>query len=156
MPKYDTLEVFKYFEEGLRGSVIDRWFSGPVPGFSLADLGISNQSLEETLEQCRRAISDRWMMPSKPVGEPERNLEALVGHLAERCQRIFAHAGGAASRTAGLKMERDGIGELCDDVFRERTVMNEVRVDWTINDWTHDAQGRRGSAAPRCMPGELA
>jgi anaphase-promoting complex subunit 4 len=56
-PKHDVLEVNNYFMSGLVVSSIDKWFMGPVPRFTMQDLGIPalGRDLSAVLERSRKA-----------------------------------------------------------------------------------------------------
>lgn len=69
----------------------------------------------------------------------DRNLEALIQELAERCQQIFFHASGATSRSAHVAPETEvDISQMqgekhvlqspCAFPFRERITLGEVGV----------------------------
>jgi len=55
IPRHDLLEVNNYFISGLPSSSIDKWFSGPIPEFRPADLGIPNQGKFSLVDQLKRA-----------------------------------------------------------------------------------------------------
>lgn len=71
----------------------------------------------------------------------DRNLEGVIGELAEVCERIFRHAAGATSRSAVVsgislegnrkRMEEEGRRERPEFPIRERTRLEKVAsVDW--------------------------
>jgi anaphase-promoting complex subunit 4 len=55
---HDILEVNNYFISGLAESILDRWFAGPVPSFSLSGLVETrpSQSLFAAMEEALRVI----------------------------------------------------------------------------------------------------
>ena len=153
-----------YFIDGLATSSIDKWFTGPVPQFHPVDLGIlehGNGSLADILEQARTVANDpsqmTWQMvlcclslphkaitdaplqniPRKDLSNLNRNLDALIEEMANRCQRIFHQAAGAPSRCAVVSFDSSLHTERLPEEerptesslvfpFRERTITNEV------------------------------
>ena len=166
IPRHDILEVNSYFMDGLGTSSIDKWFTGPVPQFQPVDLGIlehGNGSLTDILERARIVANDpsqmTWQMvlcrlllphkaiidaplqniPRKDLRHLNRNLDALIEELANRCQRIFYHAAGAPSRCAVVSFDSSLHTERLPEEerptesslvfpFRERTIANEVNA----------------------------
>ncbi|PPQ64261.1 hypothetical protein CVT24_008399, partial [Panaeolus cyanescens] len=110
--RHDPLEVNNYFMTGLTSSQIDKWFTGAVPHFSMADLGVSEvrgASLSDTLLRARQAASkplqvEQNIMASE-LSSVDRNMEALIQELAQQCQRVFHHASGAASRVCRISFD---------------------------------------------------
>ncbi|KAJ8522524.1 hypothetical protein ONZ45_g896 [Pleurotus djamor] len=106
--RFDVLEVNNYFISGLQVSPIDKWFIGLVPQFTPNDLGVPEQHspLQEVLERARKAAKEgkpnEYQRPvsNKELDHIDRNIDALVQELAKRCQHLFAHASGAAARSA--------------------------------------------------------
>ncbi|KAJ3575641.1 hypothetical protein NP233_g977 [Leucocoprinus birnbaumii] len=114
IPRHDILEVNAYLTSGLVVSSIDKWFIGPVPQFTPRDLGIPTEDtrpINLVLEQIRNVAGDParldWQANGirKDLSHLDRNLDALVQELALRCQRIFARAAAAASRSAIVSNE---------------------------------------------------
>ena len=73
IPRHDILEVNNYFIDGLGTSSIDKWFTGPVPQFQAADLGIleyGNGSLADILELARTVANDASQMTWETVRLP--------------------------------------------------------------------------------------
>lgn len=69
--RHDILEVNHYFMSGLPKSPIDRWFTGPVPCFTTADLNIpetKGMTLSQAIMHAREAVDDvaqtAWQMVS--------------------------------------------------------------------------------------------
>ncbi|KAF4623938.1 hypothetical protein D9613_001828 [Agrocybe pediades] len=144
--RHDILEVNNYFMEGLVTSPIDNWFIGPVPQFSLADLGIPNferGSLAQCVADAHQVATDQcqvaWQKPGpqKDVSKLDRNLEALIQDLANKCRRIFRDSSMAASRSAIVSAEP--ISQLdrvpqkdiqpeqsAGFAWRERTILDEA------------------------------
>lgn len=56
VPRHDILEVNNYFVSGLAGSVIDEWFTGPVPQFKPADLGLKDYGNDLVKDACEHAL----------------------------------------------------------------------------------------------------
>lgn len=160
IPRHDILEVNAYLMSGLVVSSIDKWFIGPVPQFTPRDLGIPTEDtrpINIVLEQIRNVAreSERldWQAVSYPrhpehivdriskngvrkdLNHLDRNLDALVQELAIRCQRIFARAAAAVSRSAIISTEHLSIasqpthGERTSDVWkiRERVLFQKVK-----------------------------
>ena len=78
-------------------------------------------------------------IPQKDLSHLNRNLDALIEEVANRCQRIFRHAAGAPSRCAIVSFdsslhterlpEEERLTELSlTSPFRERTIANEVNA----------------------------
>ncbi|KAF5355856.1 hypothetical protein D9756_003780 [Leucocoprinus leucothites] len=114
IPRHDILEANAYLMSGLVVSSIDKWFIGPVPQFTPRDLGIPTEDtrpINLVLEQIRNVAGDPgrldWQANGmrKDLSHLDRNLDALVQELAIRCQRIFARAAAAASRSAVVSDE---------------------------------------------------
>jgi anaphase-promoting complex subunit 4 len=63
-PRHDILEVNNYLMSGLVVSSIDRWFMGPVPQFSLRDLGEpgDSQAVSAVIEEARSVANDPAQM----------------------------------------------------------------------------------------------
>ena len=190
-PRHDILEVNSYFIDGLGTSSIDKWFTGPVPEFQPVDLGIlehGNGPLADILERARTIANDpsqmTWQMvlcrlllprkaiidaplqnvPRKDLSHLNRNLDALIEELANRCQRIFYQAAGAPSRCAVVSFDSSLHTERLPEEerptesslvfpFRERTIANEVNAAdfWFLKkiNLTVSAAKRRVSSTPR-------
>lgn len=71
-PRHDILEVNNYFMSGLVVSSIDKWFMGPVPQFSLQDMGVSGD---------RHDLSDVLKRAESAAADPEQVAWQLVGPL---------------------------------------------------------------------------
>ncbi|KAF8078603.1 anaphase-promoting complex, cyclosome, subunit 4-domain-containing protein [Lyophyllum atratum] len=109
-PRHDILEVNNYFISGLLTSSIDQWFIGPVPEFSLQDMGVpgGDRSVVDVLERARTVAQDptqmTWINNShllqRDLDHLDRNIDALINELATRCKHVFERAAGAASRSA--------------------------------------------------------
>ncbi|GLB36171.1 putative DEAD-domain-containing protein [Lyophyllum shimeji] len=109
-PRHDILEVNNYFISGLSTSAIDQWFTGPVPDFTLQDLGVpgGDNSILAVLKRARAVAKDpaemAWksnlQLSQRDPDQLDKNLDALINELASRCKRIFDHAAPAASRSA--------------------------------------------------------
>ena len=165
-PRHDILEVNSYFINGLGTSSIDKWFTGPVPQFQPVDLGIlehGNGSLADILERARNVANDPFQMtwqivwcrllllhkaifdlllqniPRKDLSHLDRNLDALIEEIANRCQRVFYQAAGAPSRCAVVSFDSSLHTERLPEEerptesslvfpFRERTIANEVNA----------------------------
>ena len=78
-------------------------------------------------------------IPRKDLSHLDRNLDALIEELANRCQRIFFQAAGAASRCAVVSFDSSLHAERLPEEerltesslafpFRERTIRNEVNA----------------------------
>lgn len=126
--KHDLLEVNEYFMSGLVVSSIDKWFMGPLPQFTPADLGVPGVEDWASSVQVVRDILDRpegltWppvrvdpsihmsipdspfavnMQPShhQDLSRLDRNLVSLMQELSSRCYTAFNDAANAASRSA--------------------------------------------------------
>jgi len=84
------LEVNNYFISGLLASSIDKWFSGPVPQFQPADLGVPNQgkrSLADQLERAHIFATDASQMAWQTV----RLLVKRHGNLIEVLTDFIGH-----------------------------------------------------------------
>jgi len=60
-PRYDIMQANEYMMSGLAESVLDRWFSGQVPKFSLEELGSVGEgtgNLSEVMERARNVAND--------------------------------------------------------------------------------------------------
>lgn len=106
--RYDILEVNKYLTGGLVVSSIDKWFMGPVPQYTLQDLGINatNKTLAEAIKEAKNVAENPSAQPiwqqnvrPKDLSHLDRNLDALVQELATRSGRLFDHASHAAARS---------------------------------------------------------
>lgn len=76
-PRHDILEVNNYLINGLGNSSIDKWFTGPVPQFQAADLGILENwrgSLAEVLEKARTVASE----PSEMIWQIVRPVSVVI------------------------------------------------------------------------------
>jgi anaphase-promoting complex subunit 4 len=158
--------VNSYFKDGLAVSSIDKWFTGPVPQFQPVDLGIlehGNGFLADTLKRARAVANNpsqmTWQMvlcclllphnaiidaplqntARKDLSHLNRNLDALIEDIANRCQRIFYQAAGAPSRCAVVSFDSSLHTERLPEEerptesslvfpFRERTIANEVNA----------------------------
>ncbi|KAF7436837.1 hypothetical protein PC9H_003670 [Pleurotus ostreatus] len=147
--RYDVLEVNNYFMSGLQASPIDKWFVGPIPTFTPEDLGVPDQRqpLQEVLEKARQAAKQgkeegwRKATSQKDLDHIDRNLDALAQELATRCQRIFAHAAGAVSRSASVTLK-------CVCLFRvpydAATHQQPSRVEVSIREFYLPEGGEEG------------
>ncbi|KDR85006.1 hypothetical protein GALMADRAFT_233556 [Galerina marginata CBS 339.88] len=144
--RHDILEVNNYFVEGLETSPIDNWFIGPVPWFRPVDIGIpdyGHHTLSESLQYARNVAGNASLMgwqkngPQKDLNNLDRNIEALIQELANRCQQIFHQASGAASRSAIVSFDLISNAKRVPEKersseqylgfpFRERTILNEA------------------------------
>ncbi len=69
--RHDILEVNHYFMSGLHESPIDRWFTGPVPCFNLADLNIPETkgiTLSQAIKHAREVVGDPTQTAWQMVG----------------------------------------------------------------------------------------
>jgi anaphase-promoting complex subunit 4 len=60
-PRYDIMQANAYMMSGLVESVLDKWFSGQAPKFSLEELGSVGEGtgdLTEVMERARRVAGD--------------------------------------------------------------------------------------------------
>ncbi|KAF4572895.1 hypothetical protein EYR36_007405 [Pleurotus pulmonarius] len=147
--RYDVLEVNNYFMSGLQASPIDKWFVGPIPNFTPEDFGVPSQRqpLQEVLERARQAAKQgkeegwRKATSQKDLDHIDRNLDALAQELATRCQRIFAHAAGAVSRSASVTLK-------CVCLFRvpydAATHQQPSRVEVSIREFCLPEGGEEG------------
>ncbi|KAG6902868.1 hypothetical protein C0995_010037 [Termitomyces sp. Mi166 len=147
-PRHDVLEVNNYFVSGLATSLIDRWFIGPAPQFSLQDLlRESGKSILDVVEQARTvargnhthaSLGFQSMSLHNDAKFTDKNLDSLVNELVTRCKRIFDRAAGAATRSAinrvnatsaaNLASRTTLMDHLTPSPVRERTTnVNEVR-----------------------------
>ncbi|CCM01973.1 uncharacterized protein FIBRA_04046 [Fibroporia radiculosa] len=104
-PKHDILEVNDYLASGLVVSPIDKWFTGPIPKFSVQDLGVpaTRQDLNAAMERARDALKDPQRVAWLSVSPTATRILGLINdrpELAARCQRIFVEAAGAATRSS--------------------------------------------------------
>ena len=190
-PRHDILEVNGYFISGLAKSTIDAWFIGPSPHFQIADLNIpdfKDITLAQSITRAREAADDpaqtAWQMVSAFVSSSvfdlvghslgpnqtarandlshlDRNLEALIQELTQRCQRVFHEAAGAPSGSAVVSSNAELNAERITEEerplekslafpFRERTILNEVSALYTIQIITLKALGGRMAASLGC------
>ncbi|KAG5221888.1 nucleolar DEAD-box protein required for synthesis of 60S ribosomal [Salix suchowensis] len=171
--RYDVLEVNNYFMSGLQVSPIDKWFVGPIPSFTPEDLGVLDQQqpLQEVLEKARQAAKQgkeegwRKATSQKDLDHIDRNLDALAQELTTRCQRIFAHAAGAVSRSASVTLqcgstESLGLADNPEIVIRERIItqagvnsplLHQMNYIPTLSTGLHSISGhvgKRGGTKP--------
>ncbi|KXN90007.1 hypothetical protein AN958_05012 [Leucoagaricus sp. SymC.cos] len=137
IPRHDILEVNGYLMSGLVVSSIDKWFIGPIPQFTPRDLGIPTEDtrpLNLVLEQIRNVAGRLdWQANGthRDLNHLDRNLDALVQELAICCQRIFARAAAAASRSAVVSNEhlsiayQPGHQGRATNTIRERITSNK-------------------------------
>ncbi|KAH8120371.1 anaphase-promoting complex, cyclosome, subunit 4-domain-containing protein [Phellopilus nigrolimitatus] len=109
VPRHDILEVNEYLMSGLVVSSIDRWFIGPVPQFSPDSIATPQTvDLRSVIDHACAFASDPSKLTWPPITQKkdlshlDRNLDALVHALAERCQQVFDRAARAVARTAAL------------------------------------------------------
>ena len=60
-PRYDIMQANEYMISGLAESVLDKWFSGQAPKFSLEELGSvggGTGDLTEIMERARKVAND--------------------------------------------------------------------------------------------------
>ena len=60
-PRYDIMQANEYMMFGLAESVLDKWFSGPAPKFSLEELGSVGEGtggLTEVMDRARKVAND--------------------------------------------------------------------------------------------------
>lgn len=60
-PRYDIMQANEYMMSGLAESVLDKWFSGQAPKFSLEELGSVGEGtgdLTEVMERARKVAND--------------------------------------------------------------------------------------------------
>ncbi|KAL0071986.1 hypothetical protein AAF712_000909 [Marasmius tenuissimus] len=108
--QHDILEVNQYIMSGLESSIIDKWFSGAGPSFSLQELGIPahDLSLPTVLHDAREALSCpeelAWRVNVDPseVADVDRNLQILVDDMIEKCRLVFDRSTGAVTRAATI------------------------------------------------------
>ncbi|TFK30461.1 hypothetical protein FA15DRAFT_676805 [Coprinopsis marcescibilis] len=136
--RHDILEVNNYFVSGLTTSVLDLWFEGEIPRFSPRDLGVpepDNGPLDAVIQRarsCSMSYDDmEWQenIEQNDHSSIKRNIVALTDDLAARCSNIFAHAAGAASRSAIVHHLEQPISPTESNTnlistFRERIVLN--------------------------------
>jgi anaphase-promoting complex subunit 4 len=61
LPRYDIMQANEYMMSGLAESVLDKWFSGQAPKFSLEELGSVGEgtgNLSEVMERARKVAND--------------------------------------------------------------------------------------------------
>ncbi|KAI5124653.1 hypothetical protein M0805_004261 [Coniferiporia weirii] len=109
LPRHDILEVNEYLMSGLVVSSIDRWFIGPVPQFSPDSIVAPHTTdLRSVIDRAREYAADpsklTWPLitQKRDLSHLDRNLDALVHALAEKCQQVFDRAAKAVARTAAL------------------------------------------------------
>ncbi|KAF9526443.1 anaphase-promoting complex, cyclosome, subunit 4-domain-containing protein [Crepidotus variabilis] len=130
-PRHDILEVSHYFRSGLLNNSLDGWFTGPTPNLTTSDLNIPEttdislaQAVVNAHEVLRNPTQTAWQMTvtENDLGHLDRNLEALVQELTDRCQQIFGHAAGAASRCVVVSSKPEQASAF---PFRERITFHE-------------------------------
>ena len=60
-PRYDIMQANEYMMSGLAESVLDKWFTGQAPKFSLEELGSVGEGtgdLTEVMERARNVAND--------------------------------------------------------------------------------------------------
>ena len=60
-PRYDIMQANEYMMSGLAESVLDKWFSGQAPKFSLEELGSVGEGtgdLTEVMGRARKVAND--------------------------------------------------------------------------------------------------
>lgn len=70
-PRHDILEVNSYLMSGLVVSSIDKWFMGPIPLFSLDELGTAGttqQSLSTVMERAKLVVNGPEQVAWQHVG----------------------------------------------------------------------------------------
>ena len=84
-PRHDILEVNNYLTSGLAESPIDKWFTGPIPCFSLSDLRIpdGDESIFSVLDRARRVFDDKGGMCWTEVGVMSWCISSLIGMSLE-------------------------------------------------------------------------
>ena len=84
-PRHDILEVNNYLTSGLLESPIDKWFTGPIPCFSLHDLGIPDRddSLFSVLDRVRHIFDDKRETGWTEVGMTSWCISPLIGMSLE-------------------------------------------------------------------------
>jgi hypothetical protein len=100
------------------------------------------------------------LVKENDISNLDRNLDGLVGALAEVCQRIFSHAAGASCRSAVVssfspesstkRIEGEALRETPAFPFRERTALNKVNLFRELLDLLMTVTGRRMGATFDC------
>ena len=60
-PRYDIMQANEYMMSGLVESILDKWFSGQAPKFSLEELGNVGEGtgdLTQVMERARKVAND--------------------------------------------------------------------------------------------------
>ncbi|KAJ3554550.1 hypothetical protein NM688_g3049 [Phlebia brevispora] len=134
--RHDLLEVNEYLMSGLVVSSIDKWFMGPVPSFSPAELGVPMaQDLTSSVRTVREVLNKPEGLTWPPAARHQdlsrldRNLDSLIQDLCTRCYSIFNEASNASARSAVISfgagassVEDVGAKQRAPLFVRERTV----------------------------------
>ncbi|KAF8872130.1 anaphase-promoting complex, cyclosome, subunit 4-domain-containing protein [Gymnopilus junonius] len=142
--RHDLLEVNNYLIDGLESSHVDKWFVGPVPQFQPNDMGVPSYgdvTLKGILQGARSHANNSsemsWQKGSTQnnLEKLDRNVDALIHELANRCELVFSQASVASSRSAVVsfhdspnaeRMQEHVLDQTLTLLFRERTIMNET------------------------------
>ncbi|EJD03914.1 uncharacterized protein FOMMEDRAFT_167218 [Fomitiporia mediterranea MF3/22] len=119
-PRHDILEVNEYLMSGLEKSEIDEWFTGPVPQFSMSSIESTPQmgDLRSVIERARAFLADPSKLTWPPITQRkdlsrlDRNLDALIHELAEKCQEVYSRAAKAVARTASVQQTWTTSGQI--------------------------------------------
>ena len=98
-PRYDIMQANEYMMSGLAESVLDKWFSGQVPKFSLEELGRVGEGtgdLAEVMERARKVAND-----PKGIEWPHVRSSRLRYEISELIWTTFLVSGPSGGETEG-------------------------------------------------------